>query len=323
MKMITTLIPSPEDIRDYKYEFIELSEENLPKTLDMRNEILAVRNQGADGACVAFTASCMKEVQERRDIDFNEYMSPQFIYLNRQNRNTEGMYPRDLMRILSTIGSIPEKMMPYQKSTKITKEMLKNASNHRISGYASISTIDGLKSALVKNGPALLGIPVYHYGKHLWYERTGDRLRGGHAVAVVGWDETGFIIRNSWGASWNGDGHTHFPFEHWGMQWETWTSIDADSVKEIVNNKPKKKKLTPREKRRMRQLAARKAAEKARIAQMERIKKLIEEIRKRKPRVVVVNTRRRRRRPIVRRRRPNVAQERMKRARRRRRRTQP
>jgi hypothetical protein len=237
MNIITNLEQSPLDSRDYIFEHVGTYGVDLPTTLDMRDDLLAVRNQGSDGACVAFTASAMKEVQEKRDVGFKEYMSPQFIYSNRINKTTEGMYPRDLMRILTKIGIVPEKMMPYQKNTRITSYMRTTASNYRISGYASINTIDALKTSLVKNGPALLGVPVYNYGARLWSKGPLDKFLGGHAVAVVGWNDTGFIIRNSWGASWNGDGHTIFPFTDWGLQWEIWTTIDAESAK-IVAPKP-------------------------------------------------------------------------------------
>lgn len=232
--MITSLTPSPPDKRDFIYEFIGTYGAELPTTLDMRSELLAVRDQGNNGACVAFTASAIKEVQERRDTGFDEYMSPLFIYEHRENTKTEGMYPRDLMRILTKIGSVPETAMPYNKPARFTTKLRRSAYNYRIKGYASITTIDALKSSLVKHGPALLGIPVYNYGASLWKKGTSDVFRGGHAVAIVGWNETGFIIRNSWGPTWNGDGHTIFPFTDWGLQWEVWSTIDADSVSVIA-----------------------------------------------------------------------------------------
>lgn len=315
MTKLANLTQSPVDERDYQFESLNLLTTDLPESLDMRSEILPVRNQGSDGACVAFTASCMKEVQEKRDIGFNEYMSPQFIYNHRINRSTEGMYPRDLMRILTNIGSIPEKMMPYQQYTKVTTEMLQYASNHKIKGYAAITTIDGLKTSLVANGPALLGIPIYNYGAHMWKQFNNESLKGGHAVAVVGWNNEGFIIRNSWGSSWNGNGHTVFPYEHWGMQWEIWTTVDADSVENfVVQIEPEP--LTPREIRRKRLEELRKRQKEELAKRIARIKKIIEEARRRRSQTTV--TRRRRRRVVRRvvRRKPNINQRRAERARR-------
>jgi hypothetical protein len=78
----------------------------------MRPELQPVRNQGNYGSCAAMTAACIKEYQEKKDIKLSCYFSPAFIYLNREDVKTEGMYPRDVMRILSKLGSCEEKYLP-------------------------------------------------------------------------------------------------------------------------------------------------------------------------------------------------------------------
>ena len=71
--------PSPDDERD----FIFTSEEEFPEVLDYSEELQAIRNQGSQGSCYAQSACCMKEWQEKRDSNLNEYLSPQFFYNNR------------------------------------------------------------------------------------------------------------------------------------------------------------------------------------------------------------------------------------------------
>ena len=230
MKRVLPIKPSPVDERDFILESVSPKlKANLPQTFDMRHNLGPVRDQGADGACAAFTAACMKEYQEFQDIGFDEYMSPQCIYDNRENQNSEGMYSRDVMKILSNIGSVPENDFPYQSGMDISDEHLETASRFRIKGYASIRTIDGLKDSLFKNGPALIAVPVYNYGAHIWKPEGNQQMLGGHAMSIVGWNEEGFIIRNSWGPDWQLGGYTTFPYSHWGMQWEIWTTVDADS----------------------------------------------------------------------------------------------
>lgn len=233
---------SPVDERDYIAETILPAEGDLPPELDLRPSLQPIRDQGPYGTCAAQTSACMKEWQERHDVSFNEYMSPQFIYNNRENQNSEGMYSRDVMKILNHIGSVTEKEYPYATTEPISDELKAKAYQYHIEGYASIGSIDSLKTALVKNGPCYLAIPVYNYGPRMWKPQQGDTMLGGHAMAIVGYNYDGFIIRNSWGTSWGDNGYTIFPYEDWGLQWEVWTTIDAESS-DPLPPRPKGKKF--------------------------------------------------------------------------------
>ena len=72
---------SPLDTRDYifKTEFIHNNELKYPETLDLRDDLMPVRNQGSQGTCYAQSVACMKEWQERKNYNFNEYFSPNFL----------------------------------------------------------------------------------------------------------------------------------------------------------------------------------------------------------------------------------------------------
>lgn len=224
------IVPSPIDTRDILLESMSTAVSNdLPDVFDMRPDLGSPRNQGSDGTCAAFTAACIKEHHERHNIGAGEYMSPQFIYDNRANQSTQGMNSRDVMKILNKIGIIPESEFPYHSNMELTEEHFAMASIYIITGYASIHTIDTLKQSLYDNGPALIAVPVYNYGKHMWKPEANQHMIGGHAMTVVGWNTDGFIIRNSWGDKWELSGYTIFPYNHWGMQWEVWTTIDADN----------------------------------------------------------------------------------------------
>lgn len=219
------VVPSPEDTRDWSAERL-LTIATFPSTLDLRGLCQPIRNQGSQGACAAMAGSAMKEVHEYKDYALHEYLSPQYIYNMRPNKTTSGMYMRDLMKILSKYGVCKETTYPYTTTMTITKAITSEANKFRIKGYASISTIDGLKASLYSNGPAVIAVPVYNKSNTLWDQQPGELLQGGHAMAVVGYDATGFIIRNSWGTTWGNDGYTIFPYTHWGKQWEIWTTVD-------------------------------------------------------------------------------------------------
>lgn len=230
---------SPVDERDFVAETIHapLMASPLPEVVDHRKDLMPIRNQGAQGTCAAQTSACMKEWQERQEHNFDEYMSPQFIYNNRANKDSEGMFSRDVMKILSKVGSVPEKLYPYNSSEPFTDNLKELAINYRIKSYASINSINSLKQALAINGPCYIAVPCYNYGPRMWKPNQKDTQIGGHAMTCVGYNKEGFIIRNSWGSSWCDNGYTIFPYEDWGLQWEVWTTIDENSGKPYVPTK--------------------------------------------------------------------------------------
>lgn len=232
---------SPVDERDYIAETIYSAEGELPEELDLRDDLPPVFDQKSQGSCAACTAACMKEWQENQDVGLEEHMSVQFVYNNRSNAPGEGMYPRDVMAILNKIGIVKETDYPYFTDAPITNALKEKAADYKIKGYASVSTIDGLKKALVKNGPCFISFPVYDYGLAFWKPKQGSKLLGYHAVTVVGYDKDGFIIRNSWSPGWGLDGYTNYGYRDWGSHREIWTTIDEDSDKPLPPPKPKKK----------------------------------------------------------------------------------
>lgn len=228
--------PSPLDHRDYKAETIYPLRVKVPASLDLRDNLQKVRDQGSQGTCVAQVGACMKEWQEWEDIGFDQHMSPQFIYNNRST-DESGMYPRDLMRILKNMGSVPERLFPYGQEGKPSKDIYEEAENYKIQHYAQIDTVEGLKTALAKNGPCYATFAVYNYGSSLWKSSFSGPVLGYHAMTFVGYNSKGFIIRNSWGNDWADNGYTIFPYEDWGFQIECWTTIDAESGAEDFDDK--------------------------------------------------------------------------------------
>jgi C1A family cysteine protease len=174
----------------------------------------------------------MKEWQEKQDVKWYGYMSPQFVYNNRYNQTSEGMYSRDVMQILNKVGIVPESSYGYgtiEKDTDISEDLLKSAEKYQIKSYASVDTIDGLKKSLIKNGPCYIAFPVYNYGSEFWNKGQSTRMLGGHAVSIVGYTKDSFIIRNSWGDKWGDEGYTYYPFSQWGTHWEVWTAVDEET----------------------------------------------------------------------------------------------
>jgi hypothetical protein len=50
---------------------------------------------------------------------------------------------------------------------------------------------------------------------HVIARRTDSPGLGGHAFAIVGYNEVGFLVQNSWGESWGSGGFATLPYEDW------------------------------------------------------------------------------------------------------------
>jgi hypothetical protein len=220
---------SPHDPRVYKAKH-HLKAIVLPEVLDYRDvfdRYFPVIDQGEQGSCAACAGTAMRQYQEFVDTGLIKKLSEQFIYNNREGLGEEGMYMKDLMRILYKVGVCLNKLCPYGNTEPPTAQAYKDALKRVIQGYARVDTIEELKVALYLQGPCPIAVPVYNYGNRMWYRRAGDGLLGGHAMCCVGYNAEGFIIRNSWSTEWADRGYTILPYGDFECIWEEWTAIDA------------------------------------------------------------------------------------------------
>jgi C1A family cysteine protease len=240
---------SPYDDRDFIVEAIVNPVQDYPETLDLRPDLPEVWDQGDDGPCSAYSAAAIKNWQEKIDYGLTEKLSPYFVYDLRSNKPQSGMFPRDTMKILNNYGIPTKKTYDTVKrgnvnSNKfsIPQNVFDEAAKHKIKGYARVSTIDGLKKSLYKNGPAYIAMPVFNGDVNFWKPKFGEKMIGGHALVIVGYTDTGFILRNSWGKRWADRGHSVYPYSDWGSHWEIWSMIDENTSDiKPVSNKSKSK----------------------------------------------------------------------------------
>ena len=234
---------SPFDERDLQVEGLLNPDFELPKTLDYRGDLPPVWDQGVDGPCSAYASAAMKQWQEKKDYGLKKSLSKFFIYSLRSNYPNRGMYARDTMQILQKYGVPTEKSFKKKWKSKddIPQEVLDEALNHKIIGYAKVNTVDGLKKSLYKNGPCYATFPVYSNEPEFWKSSFGkNKIIGGHAVCIVGYTKDGFIVRNSWGWDWADRGHSIYHYEDWGSHMEVWTTIDDNTSEPVVIKKDRK-----------------------------------------------------------------------------------
>lgn len=154
-------------------------------------------------------------------------MSAEFLYYHRDNKPSHGMSGRNMFRILQTLGIPLEKYYPtidHEPDVAPTPEVYENARKYRIASFAVVRTIIGLKSAIVEFGPCYIMLPLYSTRPEFWRPAVNENPRR-HSVAVVGYNDNGFILMNSWGPAWNGDGCIVFPYEDWPLHIECFVPV--------------------------------------------------------------------------------------------------
>jgi C1A family cysteine protease len=167
------------------------------------------------------------------------FMTPSrlFIYWNERDiehttQYDSGAYIRDGIKVLTKLGTPPEKEWPYviskftaKPSAKCFSDALKNQSlvYERIVTPAATPANDML-ACLASGYPFVTGIVVYESFESDHANATGvipmpgtsEAQLGGHAILIVGYDQSkqSFIFRNSWGTGWGDKGYGYIPFAY-------------------------------------------------------------------------------------------------------------
>lgn len=228
------MFKSPFDMRDIlgKNVFQGIK---IVNGVDLRPKLRSVRNQKTTSMCCAFAVACIKELQENNDIGIMETFSPEYIYSKRET--PVGMYGRDAMNILLKYGCCLEQSYPFQGKKESYAE--EEAGHFKIDRYAKIETIEDCKKALSSECICVVSLP--YYGKKIEFWKGEGNVELGHAVAIVGYNDVGFLIRNSWGESYGDLGYTILSYSDWGLIWDCYTAYDSKTIdfkkKEQVLNK--------------------------------------------------------------------------------------
>jgi len=248
MIFTTGLIPSPKDERDYVLaSFLEPLTVSVPSEwLDWQQWQTPVKYQAGLGSCVAFSSGGQKEGYDYKELGVVPDLSEQFLYGKCKEidglPNVSGTYIRAAMKVLKDVGVCEESYFPYEgrfPPLGSPKEgYLENAAKYKISTYASVGiTKEALQIALYQNGPVVVGISVYENFESIGSDGIAQfpsgRLKGGHAILVIGYNKLGLICKNSWSSRWGNAGYCTIPWAVWEQinMGEAWSIVDVISEK--------------------------------------------------------------------------------------------
>jgi hypothetical protein len=212
--------------------------------VDLRDKLPPVADQGDCGSCVGWALAACAQARTGR----GPY-SARWIYELRAAMGDmdPGMGPDAGMTIGQLYGFAEERFRPYQDTDTwcwtdmdlrapfsdnkcggqfSLEEIYQNASQALIESWGPLSSRSEVRDEL-RDGPVLLALNSWHEKssrrmiEKFWRRPEGrersEFVTGGHAVAVVGYDdgENAFLVRNSWGMAWGDEGHFHLPYSDW------------------------------------------------------------------------------------------------------------
>jgi len=176
-----------------------------------------VLNQGGQGACTGFAFRVplvtfgSAEVSPGGLYYWNRYESnPSWVNLD------SGAYMQPSVEALMKYGAGSEVLHPYDLpfESRPSDAWMAQAADHRVEAFYRATTVHQIKTALSIGIPVVLSFDVPPgfdvVGETGYWNDTGGKALGGHAVCAVGYDdvEQAFLIQNSWGTGW-GIPHPH------------------------------------------------------------------------------------------------------------------
>jgi C1A family cysteine protease len=216
------------DTRDYRYQ---VTQKLNPNVVDLRKYCSPIENQGSLGSCTGQSIAGAIELLNKRGGKHND-VSRLFIYyyerliLGTVNYDS-GAYIRDGIKATNKYGASLESLWPHDirkfRQEPIT-EAKNDALNRKVTRYERVNDFNGCVDALTNGYPIVMGFYVYDSFMSKNVARTGimpypntkrEKLLGGHAVLLVGYDKRKkvFIARNSWGTNWGDKGYFYMPFD--------------------------------------------------------------------------------------------------------------
>ena len=218
-----TLNASPDvpDFRDYIYEpaLIQLQASMAPP-LDT-----LILDQHSEGACTGFSlAACINHLYKGADQDIQ--VSARMLYEMAKRSDEwpgetyDGSSLRGAIRGWKNMGVCEEQQWPYKvkDSSILTIKRAENARSHTVGAYYRLNPeITHFHAALNEVGVIAVSANVHkgwdnpRNGNIKYYKKRD----GGHAFAIVGYNDKGFWVQNSWGTGWGKGGLALWSYEDW------------------------------------------------------------------------------------------------------------
>lgn len=223
--------PDTMDFRDKMYEATLIE---VPKRIALEDYMkvkVPLLDQGAEGACTGFGLATVTNylLRKRKEVKGKDSVSPRMMYEMAKRYDEwpgekyDGSSARGAMKGWHKHGVCNESVWRYdpkKPDAKLTETRIADAANRPLGAYFRVNHKDlvAMHAALAEVG-ILYATATVHAG---WEAVSADgviplqdEILGGHAFAIVAFDERGFWIQNSWGPGWGHQGFALISYQDW------------------------------------------------------------------------------------------------------------
>lgn len=238
IRRILNCIPSRDTDRDWRFEHaleadILAAPTAIPASKDLREKWWKIGDQGSTGSCVGWaTADSVLRwhfVKAGR-LPKDEMLSPRFIWMASKETDQfisqpttfiemEGTSLKASLDIARKFGAVKDSILPFSSGKLYTNEaktFYALAAQLKVASYFNLGTnLVDWRTWLATKGPILTRLGV----DATWDNAAATNgnldayqpgtVRGGHAIALVGYSPERFIVRNSWGTTWGDKGFAY------------------------------------------------------------------------------------------------------------------
>jgi Papain family cysteine protease len=205
----------------------------IPGSMDLRASWWTIGDQGATGSCVGWASadSVLRwHFVKAGRLAEDEPLSPRFQWMASKETDqfvaqpttfieTAGTSLKAALDIARKFGAVRNSILEFGSAALYLGEVgtfYAIATQLKINAYFNLGTrLRDWHQWLATNGPILTRLGV----DETWDQATDtggnldvykpDTVRGGHAVALVGYTPDRFIVRNSWSTGWGDNGYAY------------------------------------------------------------------------------------------------------------------
>lgn len=188
-----------------------------------RGKVTSAKNQGNCASCWAHAAvgAFESKILIKKGAAYNYDLSEQQQVSCNNNMSGCDGGNMSCLKYWYNVGPMDESCAPYSASeTPCSNYSHCDTYDFRTKGYYTLDTnnIAGMKSSIYRDGPAYFRFEIYEDFNHFWdeesgvYKQTWGVWRGGHAVLIIGWDDSreAWLCKNSKGKNQGPNGNGTF-----------------------------------------------------------------------------------------------------------------